>query len=124
MASKSAQIGLAGEAVVAAYIRDLGWEILVANYHCRYGEIDLIARTAADALVFIEVKTYKRHGMSSGRDAMTVAKQRRIVQAMQHFLGYQELSFEPQSMRIDLVLATPYVVLEHLQNVVDGDLLP
>jgi len=124
MASDSATIGHAGESVVAAYVVEIGWEILTRNYHCRYGEIDVIVRTPDDALVFIEVKTYKRHGMSSGRDAMTLAKQRRIVQAMQHFLGYQELSFEPKSMRIDLVLATPYVVLEHLQNVVDGDLLP
>lgn len=124
MVSDSAKIGHAGESVVAAYLVELGWTILTTNYHCRYGEIDVIARTPDAALVFVEVKTYKRHGMSSGRDAMTVAKQRRIVQAMQHFFGYQELSFEPQSMRIDLVLATPSVVLEHLQNVVDGDLLP
>jgi putative endonuclease len=123
MTSESAVKGSSGEAVAAAYLLELGWQILKTNYHCRYGEIDIVARTVDDALVFVEVKTYHHHGLSSGRDAMTVAKQRRLVQSMQHFLGYQCLDFEPQSMRIDLILATPAVVLEHLQNVVGGDFL-
>jgi putative endonuclease len=122
MASESATIGYAGEAIVVAYLEELGWQILEKNYHCRYGEIDIIARTGDEGLVFIEVKTYKRHGMTSGRDAMSLAKQKRIVHAIQHFMGYQTLSFDPLFMRVDLVLATPAVVLEHLSNVIDGAL--
>ena len=121
MTSPSAKTGQSGESVVVAYLVELGWRILQTNYHCRYGEIDIVAATPALALVFVEVKTYKRQAMVSGLSAVTVAKQRRLVAATQHFLGYQVLDFVPQVIRIDLVLATPYVVLEHLQNVVDGD---
>lgn len=124
MTSSSARIGQAGEAVVVAYLRELGWRILQTNYHCRYGEIDIIACTLDSELVFVEVKTYKRQAVVSGLSAVTVAKQRRLVAATQHFLGYQVLDFVPQTIRIDLVLATPHVVLEHLQNIVGGDSLP
>ncbi len=124
MTSSSVRIGQAGEAVVVAYLRELGWRILQTNYHCRYGEIDIIACTLDSELVFVEVKTYKRQAVVSGLSAVTVAKQRRLVAATQHFLGYQVLDFVPQTIRVDLVLATPYVVLEHVQNIVGGDSLP
>jgi len=121
MTSPSSKIGQSGESVVVAYLVELGWRILQTNYHCRYGEIDIIACTPALELVFVEVKTYKRQAMVSGLSAVTVAKQRRLVAATQHFLGYQILDFVPQVIRVDLVLATPYVVLEHLQNVLSGE---
>ena len=121
MTSPSSKIGQSGESVVVAYLVELGWRILQTNYHCRYGEIDIVAFTPALELVFVEVKTYKRQAMVSGLSAVTVAKQRRLVAATQHFLGYQILDFVPQVIRVDLVLATPYVVLEHLQNVLSGE---
>ncbi|MBQ2178708.1 MAG: YraN family protein, partial [Oscillospiraceae bacterium] len=34
--------GAWGEAQVAAYLRRRGWEIVAANYRCRFGEIDII----------------------------------------------------------------------------------
>ena len=39
----------------AAYLKKKGYRILEANFRCRFGEIDLIARDGA-YLVFIEVK--------------------------------------------------------------------
>ena len=33
-----------GEALVANYLRDRGYELLAHSYRCRFGEIDLIAK--------------------------------------------------------------------------------
>src|SRR5688500_6535657 len=47
--------GAAAEAVAAAFLERKGLKILVRNYRCRLGEIDLIARDGATT-VFVEVR--------------------------------------------------------------------
>ena len=41
--SKSKVIGSLGEKLVSHWLETQGWEILHHQWHCRYGEIDLIA---------------------------------------------------------------------------------
>ena len=48
--------GTWGEAQAAAYLRKNGYELIAHSYHCRFGEIDLIARKGK-TLCFVEVKT-------------------------------------------------------------------
>lgn len=50
------EIGSAGEKVVAQYLTESGYSIIVQNYRKRYGEIDIIAKKN-DKIHFIEVKT-------------------------------------------------------------------
>ena len=46
--------GTWGEAQAAAYLRKNGYELIAHSYHCRFGEIDLIARKGK-TLCFVEV---------------------------------------------------------------------
>ena len=39
----SKQEGLQGEALVADYLRNNGFQLVAHGYYCRFGEIDLIA---------------------------------------------------------------------------------
>ena len=66
-----------GEAWVAEYLRKRGFQILVANYHCRFGEIDLIAQDG-ETLCFVEVKLRDRMDYGLPREFVTAAKQRRL----------------------------------------------
>ena len=49
-------LGHRGENVAAKYLRNLGYTILLRNYRCPLGEIDIVARDGG-TLVFVEVKT-------------------------------------------------------------------
>ena len=49
-------LGSRGENVAARFLQGLGYNILVRNFRCAVGEIDIIAREGR-TLVFVEVKT-------------------------------------------------------------------
>lgn len=49
-------LGQRGENVAARYLRDQGYKIIIRNFRCDVGEVDIIARDG-QTLVFVEVKT-------------------------------------------------------------------
>ena len=74
-----AQRGAAAEAMAADFLRSRGLTVLVRNYRCRLGEIDLVARHG-DTLVFVEVRL-----RSSA--AFGAAKRLRMSRAARHYLS-------------------------------------
>jgi putative endonuclease len=97
---KPADVAGWGEAEAARYLRGLGWEILETNWHCRYGELDLIA-SAGEALVFVEVKTRRSKSFGLPEEALTPAKRRRILRAAWTYLDERGLT--PSAWRVDVI---------------------
>ena len=82
--------GAAGEVLAARFLREKGYEILTANYACRFGEIDIIARDGR-YIAFVEVKTRGEAALYAPREAVTVEKRKRLVKTALLFLqGHQE----------------------------------
>lgn len=79
-----------GEAAAATYLQALGFEILVCNFLCKAGEIDIIARKD-DVLHFIEVKARDNHLFGLGREAVTFKKQQTIRSAAKFYLINEKL---------------------------------
>ncbi len=75
-----------GEAKVAEYLRERGYRIVAAKYHCRFGEIDLIAQDG-DMLCFVEVKLRRdgEHGLP--REFVTPSKQRKLRTTAEYYLS-------------------------------------
>ena len=73
----SKQEGLQGEALVADYLRNNGFQLVAHGYYCRFGEIDLIA-WEGNTLCFIEVKTRTNLEMGLPREYVTPAKQKKL----------------------------------------------
>lgn len=70
--------GDAGEAAVAAQLRRRGYTLLDRQFRCRYGELDLIARSPEGVLCFVEVKARAANAIAPPAASVTPAKQRRL----------------------------------------------
>ena len=77
--------GFAYEQFAASYLQQQGLTILVRNYNCLLGEIDLIA-VDEQHLIFIEVKARRNQKMMSIRETIGYAKQQKLIRTAQHFL--------------------------------------
>jgi len=97
--SSNVSKGKAAEQQAAQFLEEQGYIILSANYHTRYGEIDLIAQDG-NCLVFVEVKQRSSHRFGSPEEAVTLKKQQKLILSAQHYLQKNPWDKE---MRFDMV---------------------
>ena len=83
--------GNSGEAAVADYLRRRRYRIVASQYRCRFGEIDLIARSPEGVLCFVEVKARGLDAIAPARTAVTPAKQRRLRTSAEIYLAQYQL---------------------------------
>lgn len=83
-------VGTWGEAQVANYLRKNRYRLVAHSYHCRFGEIDLIAMDGK-TLCFVEVKTRSNLSMGLPREYVNAAKQERIRKTALFYLSEKEL---------------------------------
>jgi putative endonuclease len=92
--------GEAAEDLVADFLERQGLKIVERNYRCRFGEIDLVARSG-ELLVFVEVRARKSEAFGGAAGSITATKRRRIVAAARHFLATHKVD---RACRFDVVL--------------------
>ncbi len=82
------RLGRRAEKLAARELRRRGYRVVVANWRCEIGEVDLIARDGGD-LVVVEVKA--RIGDDFGGPELQVgpAKQRKLSRLLDRFLMEQ-----------------------------------
>ena len=93
-------LGRTGERLAAEELMRRGCRILERNFCCGYGEIDLIAEDEHD-LIFVEVKTRRGNAYGLPEEAVTIRKQRKIIQVASYYLDVHACS--ERSWRIDIV---------------------
>lgn len=93
-------LGNRGEALAELYLTQRGYQVLVRNYRCPYGEIDMICRDGS-YLVFVEVKTRRGSAFGAPEEAVTASKLAHIVNAAGHYLV--SLNTPEEQWRIDVV---------------------
>ena len=96
--------GAIGEVLAARFLRDKKYDILASNYRCRFGEIDIIASDDS-YIAFVEVKTRRVDAMYTPREAVGVAKQRRILQTAAVYLSRNPIKRQPRFDVIEVVTA-------------------
>jgi putative endonuclease len=111
-------VGARGEKLALDYLNGLGYKTVQANFRCRQGEIDIIARHG-ECLVFVEVRTKRSGGFGTPEESITLAKKEKLISLAHIYL--QTLANPPPSWRIDVVaveLAPDGSVsrLEHIEN--------
>ncbi len=102
-----------GEALVAAYLRRRGYNVVAANYRCRFGEIDIIAQDG-ETLCFVEVKLRSNLSRGLPREYVTARKQERLRTAAQYYLSVHELD-APVRFDVAEVYTDPLLEREHTE---------
>ena len=88
-------LGKWGERLVADFLRREGWHIRETNYHCRMGEIDLIAENHK-FLAFVEVKLRKSARFGRAGEAVTVSKQQKLRATAELYLAEHPTKLQPR----------------------------
>lgn len=97
--------GQQAEQLACQYLRAQGLRLVLRNYRCRLGEIDLIMEDR-ESLVFVEVR-YRRSGRFGGAiESVTPVKQRRLIRAAQYYLQ-QIRGVQSKLCRFDVLAITP-----------------
>ena len=91
----SRELGVWGEEQAARYLRRKGYAIVERNYSCRFGEIDIIARSRG-VIAFVEVKLRKNADFAAARDFVTYAKQQKIRKSASLWLAAHGCELQPR----------------------------
>lgn len=91
--------GAWGEALAAEYLRKKHFKIVAVGYHCRFGEIDLIAQDRR-FLVFVEVKLRKSSDFAKAMEYVDRHKQDRIRMTASMYLSQNPTKLQP---RFDII---------------------
>ncbi len=99
--------GRRGEDLAAAWYADRGYSVVVRNWRCRDGEVDLVVARPGE-IVFCEVKARSSDRYGLPAEAVTPAKQRRLRGLAAHYLADAQQGSAPlvpagAAVRFDVV---------------------
>lgn len=113
------KIGEMGEIAAANYLKEKGYKIIKLNYTCRHGEIDIIAQRD-EYIIFVEVKTRSINALESGRAAVGITKQKKIITTAMLYLSEFDALLQPRFDIIEIITAKSKVFsvkeINHLEN--------
>ena len=88
-------LGQWGDELAARYLMKCGYQILDANWRCRFGEIDLIAKEKG-YICFVEVKLRKNDRMASAAEFVDARKQKKLRTTAQLYLSIHPTQEQPR----------------------------
>lgn len=94
------RLGRRGEELACAELARLGYVVIARNHRSTLGEIDIVARDG-ETVVFVEVKARTGKACGHPAEAVTPAKQRRIVAMAEVYAARHGLARAP--CRFDVV---------------------
>jgi putative endonuclease len=100
MTEKTKTLGKKGEDIAAAFLEKKGYNIILRNYKCSFGEIDIIAKHKK-ILSFVEVKTRSTKKYGLPQEAVTSVKQAKISRVALEFV--QRYKMDNRAARFDVV---------------------
>jgi len=109
--------GMAAEKIAATFLTQQGLKLVTSNFHCRYGEIDLIMQEGT-TLVFVEVRLRTNPTFGNAAASITPKKQQKLINTAQFYLQQHALNLP---CRFDAVLLSKADMtrIEWLRNAID-----
>jgi len=94
-------LGMRAERLALRYLKQQGLKLIVKNFRCKYGEIDLVMQDQ-DTLVFVEVRFRKKSDYGTGLESVDSHKQQRIFHTSRYFLQ-KNFSAKYFNIRFDMI---------------------
>ena len=110
-------LGKYGEEIACKYLLSLNSKVLDRNFMCNQGEIDIIALSELNELVFLEVKTRKNLKYGRPCESITPYKIRHIVSSSKYYIYLK--NFYNYNVRYDVIevyVKYPKIVINHIKN--------
>lgn len=102
--TRNAAVGASGERIAALLLEQAGCQIIARNWHCRGGELDLVALDD-DILVCVEVRVRTQAGHGTAAESVVGTKTKRVLHAVAAFLDAHP-EHGDRLVRIDVVAIT------------------
>ncbi|MBD2394133.1 YraN family protein [Cyanobacterium aponinum FACHB-4101] len=101
------KIGSLGEKIIAQWLINKGYSVIESNWHCRWGEIDLIViNKSLKEIIFVEVKTRSiKNWDDNGLYSINNKKQEKLWLTASLFLEKNQI-FTDWNCRFDIALLT------------------
>jgi putative endonuclease len=97
----SLQRGAAAEQLAAEYLQTKGFVLLLRNFRCRAGELDLVGLDG-EVLAIVEVRQRSGARFGGALASVSLAKQRKIIRAA-GFLLLRQAEWRSRAMRFDVL---------------------
>ena len=89
--SRTKAAGDRGEAEVAKYLRKKGYTLLASQWRCRFGELDLVAKSKRGIICIVEVKLRGAGAIGLPREFVDERKRQRLRTAAAAWLSQHEI---------------------------------
>lgn len=109
--------GVAAENSAVQYLQSQGCRILERNWHCKSGEIDVIALDG-EVCVFVEVRMRRSERFGGAAMSITPAKQHKILLTAQYYLHLHQM--HQNACRIDAILIDGNDHITWLKNILEN----
>jgi len=99
------RVGLRAENAAAAYLQAQGALILLRNYRCRCGELDIVAQLGASELAIVEVRSRSSNSYGGAAASVDARKRQRLIRAAQRLLQRRS-DLARLRVRFDVILVS------------------
>jgi putative endonuclease len=109
------EIGKRGEKLAANYLGRNGYQLVAMNWHYKKLEIDIIAYDQ-DVLVIVEVKLRSTDYFGDPSEAVTIKKQKYLVEAAEAYLNTIKAAPVVRFDVISIIASTKEYQFEHITD--------
>ena len=104
------------EIEAANYLRKKKYKLISANYHTRFGEIDLIVANKK-FICFVEVKQRDISSIALPKEFVDFSKQQKIISSAQLYLSANKTDLQPRFDVIEIYTKDNKInSIKHLEN--------
>lgn len=102
MSRARVSLGRRGEELAAEELCRRDYAIVTRNWHCRLGEVDLVAQKD-DAWTFFEVRTRRGRAYGTPEESVTEDKLERMVEVAQMYLAEHDVNAHEVDWQVGFV---------------------